>query len=283
MLPLDLQEWLFNEGFEWSLDAVSIEGGDICQNILCTDSSGETIFVKYMDSPPPGFFQCEAEGLSYLAGITNVRTPKVYASGRHFLVLEYIKPMQHAPDFWEQLGHQMASIHSVSRDHFGFLNDNYCGTTLQRNTPDSDPYRFFSENRILSLAERANDRGLLNIGDLQALEAICLRLSNLVPEQAAGLLHGDLWVGNVHVSETGQPVLIDPAVYFAWPEIDLAMTSLFGGFDERFYSAYQEFRPLELGWRERLDLYNLYPLLNHILLFGSAYVSRLRESITRYS
>lgn len=283
MLPLELQEWLYNEGFEWNLDTTGIEGGDICQNTLCTDLSGETIFVKYMDSPPSGFFQCEAEGLAYLSDISNVRTPKVYASGKHFLVLEYIKPMQHAADFWEQLGHQLANIHNVSRDQSGFINDNYCGTTLQKNTPDSDPYRFFVDNRILSLAERACDRGLLNIGDLQALEAICLRLPNLIPDQAAGLLHGDFWVGNVHVSETGLPVFIDPAVYFSWPEIDLAMTSLFGGFDPRFYEAYQEVRALELGWRERLDLYNLYPLLNHLLLFGKSYLSRVRASISRYS
>jgi len=282
MLPLELQDWLYNEGFDWQ-DEDGIAGGDSCANIVCHHRDGDPVFIKYMDSPPPNFFECESEGLAYLSQVSNIRTPKVYACGQSYLVLEYIRPNQHVPDFWEQLGEQLASVHQLTRSQSGFVNDNYCGRTLQVNTWTDDPFQFFSECRLLPLAEAAYDARLLAVGDLQAVEALCFRLPNLVPDQPASLLHGDLWSGNVHVSEQGRPVLIDPAVYFAWPEIDLAMTRLFGSFDRRFYDAYQGVRSLEKGWEARLDLYNLYPLLNHLLLFGQSYLPKVRSILAQFA
>ena len=239
MLPLELQQWLYNEGYDWHTDE-SVSGGDSCANLVCRHPNGDTIFVKYMGSAPPNFFECESEGLAYLSQISNIRTPKVFACSSTFLVLEHIRANQHVPDFWEQLGHQLASVHQFTRGQYGFVNDNYCGLTHQVNTLTDDASTFFAEYRLLSLAEKAFDGGLLAIGDLQAIESLCLRLDNIIPEQPASLLHGDLWSGNVHVSEVGRPVLIDPAVYFGWAEIDIAMTRLFGGFDKRFYDAYIE-------------------------------------------
>lgn len=282
MLPLELQEWLFNEGYDWQLDE-SISGGDSCSNIICRKPDGVSVFVKYMDAPPSNFFQCESDGLAYLSQVSNVRTPEVYACGQSYLALEYIPAKQHAPNFWELLGRQLAGVHELARDQYGFINDNYCGRTLQVNTWTDDPYAFFAEYRLLNLAEAAFDRRLLAVGDLQAIESLCLRLSNIVPYQPASLLHGDLWSGNVHVSEDGLPVFIDPAVYFSWPEIDIAMTRLFGSFDQRFYDAYTEVRSLEQGWEGRLDLYNLYPLLNHLLLFGQSYLPKVRDILAKYA
>lgn len=290
MLPLELQEWLFNEGYDWHEESFSF-GGDTCANLICypvkgkgrASNSNDPVFVKYMGSPPPNFFQCESEGLDYLSQVSNVRTPKVYAYGETYLVLEYIKPQQYAPNFWELLGEQLASVHELTRDEFGFINDNYCGVTRQINTLNEDGFEFFAQQRLLVLAEKAYDKGLLAVGDLQAIEALCLRLDNIVPPQAASLLHGDFWSGNVHVSADGLPVFIDPAVYFSWPEIDLAMTKLFGGFDKRFYEAYQGVRKLEQGWEGRLELYNLYPLLNHLILFGDSYLPKVRDILARYA
>lgn len=281
MLPLELQEWLFNEGYDWQTEE-SVSGGDSCANLVCRHSNGEAVFVKYMGSAPPNFFECESEGLAYLSQISNVRTPKVFAFGSTYLVLEYIRPNQHVPDFWEQLGQQLASIHEFTRDQYGFVNDNYCGLTHQVNTLTDNGVEFFAKYRLLGLAEKAFDRRLLAIGDLQAIESLCLRLDNIIPYQPPSLLHGDLWSGNVHVSDLGRPVFIDPAVYFGWAEIDIAMTRLFGGFDKRFYEAYNEARPLEHGWQGRLDLYNLYPLLNHLLLFGQSYLPKVRQILSVY-
>jgi len=282
MLPLELQEWLYNEGFQWDGHNAE-EGGDSCANVVCTNQSGGRIFVKYMDAAPLDFFESEAEGLAYLSQVSNVRTPKVLAHGRCFLVLEYIRQNQLSSDFWEQLGLQLGSIHTLTRDQFGFVNDNYCGRTRQINTLSDDGWHFFAEQRLMTLAEMAFDRRAAAIGDLQAMEALCLRLEELIPPQPASLLHGDLWSGNVHSNEDGLPVLIDPAVYFSWPEIDIAMTTLFGRFDQRFYEAYLDVHPLEQGWESRLELYNLYPLLNHLVLFGESYLPKVRDILARYA
>ncbi|MCH2159893.1 MAG: fructosamine kinase family protein [Oleiphilaceae bacterium] len=282
MLPLELQEWLFNEGYDWQ-DEQTVLGGDTCANIVCSHRSEPPVFIKYMASAPPSFFQCEAEGLSYLSSVSNVCTPDVYAYGQSYLVLEYIRPNQLSKDFWEQLGVQLAAIHSLTRDEYGFVNDNYCGRTVQSNKLTKDPFNFFAEQRLMVLAEKAFDLNFLAVGDLQAIEALCLRLDNIVPYQLASLLHGDLWSGNVHSNQLGLPVFIDPAVYYGWAETDIAMTRLFGAFDQRFYDAYQSVCPMEQGWEGRLDLYNLYPLLNHLVLFGQSYLPKVRDVLAKYA
>jgi fructosamine-3-kinase len=282
MLPQDLDNWLSAAAF-YPLHDTVVDGGSICRNVVCENTTGDRLFVKYLDEAPANFFQCEAEGLSYLQSASNVKTPKVHACGANFLALSYIPPKHHSADYWETLGRQLALIHSLTRDLHGFANDNYCGNRVQLNRQHKDGYEFFISNRLLPLAESALDRRLIDVSDLQAIESLCLRLDALVPEQPASLLHGDLWSGNVHVSEKGQPVFIDPAVYFSWAEIDLAMTRLFGGFDQRFYDAYEEVRPLERGWRQRIHLYNLYPVLNHLLMFGAGYLGQVRGILSRYS
>lgn len=105
----------------------------------------------------------------------------------------------------------------------------------------------------------------------------------MIPQQSPVLLHGDLWSGNVHTDSDGKPVLIDPAVYYGWAEADLAMTALFGGFSSYFYAAYQEVRPLDSGWERRLELYNLWHLLNHLHLFGESYLSDVKQVIKKYA
>jgi fructosamine-3-kinase len=111
---------------------------------------------------------------------------------------------------------------------------------------------------------------------------LAARLPQLVPQQPASLLHGDLWSGNAISDRHGAPAIIDPAVYYGWAEAELAMTALFGAFAESFYQAYQEMRPLESGWRERFDIYNLYHLLNHLNLFGESYLGEVRAILRRY-
>jgi fructosamine-3-kinase len=88
------------------------------------------------------------------------------------------------------------------------------------------------------------------------------------------LLHGDLWGGNWATDDRGRPVLFDPAVYYGDREADLAMTRLFGGFGAEFYSAYQATWPLDPGWSTRVELYNLYHVLNHLNFFGAGYLAQ---------
>jgi len=119
--------------------------------------------------------------------------------------------------------------------------------------------------------------------DLAQVDSIIRRLPELVPAQPASLLHGDLWSGNVTSGSSGEPALIDPAAHYGWAEAELGMTVLFGGFPPGFYAAYQDARPLPNGWRDRLTLYNLYHLLNHLNLFGAIYLDQVRFVIQRFA
>jgi fructosamine-3-kinase len=124
---------------------------------------------------------------------------------------------------------------------------------------------------------------LLERADLNRLENIASRLSNWIPQQPPVLLHGDLWSGNVHCDAQGSPALIDPACYWGWAEAELAMTSLFGGFEPDFYTSYAECSGMDSDWPERAPLYNLYHLLNHLLLFGGSYLGSIRQICRRFA
>ncbi len=281
-MPQELDNWLQQNGFSDLTHHLGSSGG-AGQSRVVENDTGTRVFIKYRDVSPAGFYEAEAEGLDYLRLACNLLIPEVRAVGRCFIAMDYIAPAPHTAYFWETLGHQLAYLHNCTRENFGFVHDNYCGDALQVNGFMSDGYQFFAEQRLLFQGDMARLDGRLSSTELRQLEAICTKLHNLVPQQPASLLHGDLWSGNVHVSSRGEPVFIDPAVYFAWGEIDLAMTQLFGGFPENFYAAYNEIRALENGWRERLDLYNLYPLLNHLNLFGLGYLDPVKAILKRYA
>ena len=109
------------------------------------------------------------------------------------------------------------------------------------------------------------------------------RLPDLIPEQPASLIHGDLWSGNVIVGPQAEPVLVDPAAHFGWAEAELAMTILFGRFERAAYHAYEQVRALAPGYMQRAAIYNLYHLLNHLNLFGIGYLGRVQAVLKRYS
>ncbi len=145
-----------------------------------------------------------------------------------------------------------------------------------------DGYAFFAEQRLIYQARLAFDSRLLDERETRRVAALAQRLPELIPEQPASLIHGDLWSGNAVTDSAGGPALIDPAAHYGWAEAELGMTSLFGGFPSRFYEAYDQDRSLQPGWRERLPLYNLYHLLNHLNLFGAGYLGQVRSILSRY-
>ena len=124
--------------------------------------------------------------------------------------------------------------------------------------------------------------GLLDASAEKLFEKLYVTLDEILPEEPPHLVHGDLWSGNFIVSEEGKACLIDPAVYYGNREVDLAMSTLFGGFSPEFYSSYNEEFPLLEGWKERLDIYNLYPLLIHLNLFGSSYLGSILSVLRRF-
>ncbi len=272
----DFEQWLENQRVN-IIRRMPIAGGDTANSERVLLSDGRSLFVKTMLKPIFDIFRAEATGLEALNDSGVLSVPEVIYVDHQVLVLEYLEPVQKCINYQSLLGRSLGLLHQQEKAHFGFDIDTYCGATRQPNTATSDGYEFYINCRYLFLAEICLARGLLDIKDVRALETICRRLPDLIPRQRPVLLHGDLWSGNVYQDKVGKPVLIDPAVYWGWPEADIAMTHLFGGFSTEFYDSYEQTNPVENGWRGRVDLYNLWHLLNHLVLFGEGY----RESVVR--
>lgn len=267
-----------------------ISGGNINTSAQVFSSEG-VFFVKWNQLEPaadgqPDLFAAEAKGLDLLRQTDTLHIPNVIGHGRHleksYLILDYVDPGTPDKAYWETLGHSLAVLHSHTQPTFGLTFENYIGTLAQTNTPTASGYDFFFEHRLLPQAGLALYKGLLSKSTYDALFRLRGRLPDLLPNERPALLHGDLWSGNVLVNEEGQPALIDPAVYYGFREAELAFTKLFAGFDDRFYEAYHETFPLQDGFSERIAIYNLYPLLVHVNLFGSGYVSGVERILKQF-
>lgn len=276
-------------------EAVSIEekrgvgGGCINQTSVLLLSDGRKVFLKENSLAYTGLFPTERAGLIALRTDEGPRAPEVYAAGRgtdtQFLLLEYIETGRKTRDFWEVFGRRLAALHRGELElRYGFDQDNYIGASPQENSWESEWPRFFAEHRLRFQLELARSRGNTDERWMRGLEGIIERIEDLLPQpDHPSLLHGDLWGGNYMVDERGEAVIIDPAVYYGDREADLAMTELFGGFDSRFYEAYNEAWPIEPGYRERKELYNLYHLLNHFNLFGGSYGGSVAAAVQRFA
>lgn len=280
MIPNAIVAWCQKRGYGEVISSTSLGGGCINNGSRLRTTSGNTFFLKTNTNSPPDMFIREAEGLQALHIPGGPRVPKVFLSGPDFLLLEDLAPSSRAPDYWSTFGRQLAVLHNTTNEKFGFDHDNYIGSTPQPNTWTDDGYTFFSEHRLLFQAQRAKGKGLLGGKEIHQIEQLVKRLVDLIPEQPASLIHGDLWSGNAMTDEAGQPAIIDPATHYGWAEADLAMTALFGSFPEVFYRAYAEVRKLENGYRERFQIYNLYHLLNHLNLFGTGYLGQVRSMLS---
>jgi fructosamine-3-kinase len=277
-----IQNWLNCNNFG-EIEAVSpISGGCINETARISLVNAGTVFVKQHKNPPPNFFAAEAAGLKALRGACNLKVPQVLHVDREFLLLEDLGNSSATADFWSILGEGLAEVHQQVMPSFGFETDNYCGSTPQANPITTEGYDFFAHHRLLALANTSVSMGYLTSSEMNALEHIATNLSEWIPAQPAVLIHGDLWSGNVHSDKQGLPALIDPACYWGWAEAELAMTALFGGFNQEFYRAYESASGISVDWRERAALYNLYHLLNHLILFGQSYHSQVSTIIKRF-
>src|SRR6185436_7332699 len=177
-------------------------------------------------------------------------------------------------------GRGLAALHKFGAPYFGLDHDNFIGSLDQANDRRAAWADFYRDLRLEPLVARAAERGLVGVQLRRDFERLFERLDSLVgPAEAPARLHGDLWGGNLHVDERGQPCLIDPAVYGGHREIDLAMMRLFGGYGPRVFDAYEEAWPLSEGHERRTPLYQLYPLLVHVNLFGSGYVGQATRAL----
>jgi len=279
MDPLSAINGLINDDV---LRLVPIGGGCVNQTFSAHTARGRMYFAKFHPTPPSGMFEVESKSLQILANANALATPKPVAANRHCLLMEFIVAGSPSPNFWRIFGHRLAGLHKIHSGDFGLDFDTWCGTTPQINSPTNDGHAFFAEHRLLMQARLANHNGLFSTSEVDMVERLCAKLRDLIPVQPASLLHGDLWSGNFLIGTNGEPVIFDPATYYGWREAELAMTSLFGGYPTEFYNAYNEHYPMEQGWEERFSLYNLYPILNHLNLFGGGYYHQAQALLAKY-
>ncbi|HQE20158.1 MAG TPA: fructosamine kinase family protein, partial [Aggregatilineales bacterium] len=205
-------------------------------------------------------------------------------SHTEYLILEWIDRNGSRYNAARELGRQLAMQHKQVYPSYGLEYDNYIGELPQKNRRTRSWVNFYRSERLGVQRDLAAQRGLLPRERARRLDQLIERLDRWLDERLThpSLLHGDLWGGNWMVALSGEPVIIDPAVYFGDREADLAMTALFGGFPPDFYQAYNEVFPLAPGYEERQPLYQLYYLLVHLNLFGESYGSRVDSILSRY-
>lgn len=253
-----------------------VSGGSIhaARRLLLTD--GRRFFCKSGEGHAalPGIFEAEAAGLDALRRAGVFRVPELVVASPDFLLLEAIVLRGPGAGFFVDFGQKLARLHREARaEKFGFAQDNFLGASPQSNGWRATWSEFWRDARLGPQLAMLRHQGIRD----KELESLGDRLMDRLPEwlsevnEAPSLLHGDLWAGNFLSDEKGQPVLVDPAVYYGHREAELAMTRLFGGFSADFYQAYEEAWPLAPGAEERGKIYELYHLLNHYNLFGASY------------
>lgn len=262
----------------------AISGGSINQTFVLRVNGRHSYFCKLNPVTEfPGLFEKEKKGLNLLAAQKIFRIPEVIActirESRQVLILEWIESFGTTKKFWNCFGEKLAALHKVSQLHFGQEDDNYMGALAQSNKPTLQWPDFFIHQRLEPQIRLAADHDRIPPGLIKDFENLYQKLELIFPPEKPSLLHGDLWKGNFLAAENDQPVLIDPAVYFGHRSMDLAMTSLFGGFGPAFYEAYDYHYPLQANFREQWSVCNLYPLLIHLNLFGKSYLQPILDTM----
>ena len=264
--------------FELTLDPATARpvGGGCINRCWDIPGAGARWFLKTNAADKAAMFTAEARGLAALGEAGPLRVPAVIGSGcagnTAYLLLEWIPLGAVSRDIEAEFGAGLARLHRTTSARFGFDADNFIGSTAQPNEWRASWCEFFAQQRLGFQLDLARENGLgarLQKAGERLLQVLPQLFAQHAPQPS--LLHGDLWGGNRACDEQGRPVIFDPAVYFGDREADLAMTRLFGGFGSDFYAAYENEWPLPPGASGRVDLYNLYHVLNHANLFGGAY------------
>lgn len=256
-----LLDRLRDAGFD---DVRTIEpatGGLAAEAALARRADGSALFVKaFVDDEVDGAFEAEAEGLQALRDLGGVATPDVLHADRDLLVLSVLGPRPADEAFWVELAHVVARLHGgTTHDRFGWHHDNWLGRRRQVNDWEDDGFTFFARHRLLRWLGEPRVDAALGADDRLALERLCDRLPELLPQRPACLTHGDLWMANVMATADGRPALIDPAVSYTWAEVDLAhlWTTVPPPEAEAFFGLYAELTGLDAGWRERMPILQL--------------------------
>lgn len=260
-------------------------GGCVGEVYRAALSDGSTVVAKVDRTGGEAKLPLEGYMLTYLAEHSRLPVPKLYHSSDELLIMEYVEGGGGRSGRIERdAAELLASLHDVTANEFGHERDTLIGGLDQPNPPTASWIEFFREHRLMYMAREANQAGNLPEEDLRRIDRLAGRLDDYLEDPpAASLIHGDVWGGNVIAGDAGISGFLDPAIYHADPEIELAFITLFGTFGETFFERYGELRPIRDGFFEvRRDLYNLYPLLTHVRLFSGKYLEATQSILSRF-
>lgn len=244
-------------------------------------------FIKWTQGDHQGLFEAEAKNLQMIHTTGAIQVPQVLGVGqldeKEYLMMECIESADKHANYWHDFGEKLAHLHkNTSSLGHGLDYTNFIGAASQENSWKKDGVDFFIENRLNKQVDRALYDRKITPELAENFQRLYEKLPDLLPHEAPALIHGDLWSGNAMVNEQGLVTLVDPCCYFGFREAELAFTTMFGGFDTKFYEAYHATFPIEKGFHERIPLYNLYPLMVHVNLFGEGYLPAVNKILASY-
>ena len=284
MIP-DLIKQFLNKLHQVEIKQFASVGGGSINDAYQYSVGNEKFFVKY-NKEVKGIIEQEVVGLRAIAALDCIDTPDVVAfdiiDNYEILVLAYISRGLNSSEGWEKFGEQLAAMHERPAPYYGWYQNNFIGSLPQINDKTDSFIEFFISQRLKPQIQLAYEAEYISTPELTQFDRLFQKLPEILPDTQPSLVHGDLWSGNFMMGEGGNPYLIDPSIHYDFRETDIAFTHLFGGFDSKFYDAYNFRFPLEPKFQERIALYNIYPLLVHLNLFGSSYYGSVISSLNQY-
>jgi protein-ribulosamine 3-kinase len=284
MLPQPIKQ-LINSLHQENINLFSSVGGGSINDAFRYSIGNEEFFVKY-NNEVTGIIEKEVDGLKAIADLNCIATPNVIAfekvEGYEVLVLPFIRSGLRTPQAWENFGEQLAMLHTKPAPHYGWHQSNFIGSLSQSNENCDQFTDFFIYQRLKPQIHLAQQNHYFTSKELKLFDVLFQKLNEILPDTQPSLVHGDLWSGNFMIGEEEKPFLIDPSIHYNFRETDIAFTHLFGSFDSKFYEAYNAHFPLAPRFSERIPLYNIYPLLVHLNLFGSGYYGSVMNNLNQY-
>lgn len=260
-------------------------GGGCIGEVYRVELEDATVLVAKVDREAEAHLEREAYMLRYLRQNSNLPVPEVYHGSETLLLMEFIEgSSSFSPESERHAAGLLAELHSVEQASYGLERDTLIGSLSQPNPPSEDWVEFFRQHRLLYAARVARDAGRLPKEDLKRIEKLAGRLEGIIGEpDPPVLIHGDVWSGNVLAKGGRITAFLDPAIYYADPEIELAFINLFNSFGDAFFRRYDEIRGIRDGFfEERRHLYSLYPLLIHTYYFGGGYLRSVQDVLRRF-
>jgi fructosamine-3-kinase len=284
MLPQAIKQFI-NSLHQENIKEFSSVGGGSINDAYRYSVGKEDFFIKY-NNEVEGIIEREVEGLKAIASLNCIATPEVITFKKiedfEVLILPFIKGDLKSYHAWQIFGQQLANMHQMPAPYYGWSQSNFIGSLPQTNEKTDSFIEFFISQRLKPQIQLAQKAQYFTSQEVKDFESLFQKLPEIVPDTKPSLVHGDLWSGNFMIGEGDTPYLIDPSIHYNFRETDIAFTHLFGKFDAEFYDSYNHHFPLASGFQDRIALYNIYPLLVHLNLFGSGYYGSVMSSLKQY-